>query len=191
MWSLTWISPAWVTTVINEKENSYQIHFQIRVLQESLDQMSHELILPGKTDGCLGVQVVLGVSCPRSCCGVAEAPARRRAEVGRDLCRAPGQGARSWLPRTVSLGMSLRMEPHSLSGQPAPALSHPHSKKIPPCVQTAALVFQLVPVASGPVTGSLWKEPGSVLFTSSLQVIIHGGEITPNVYFSIALKAWD
>ena len=36
-----------------------------------------------------------------------------------------------------------------------------------------------MPVASGPVTGHHWKEPGSVLFASSLQVFIHIDEIPP------------
>ena len=52
-----------------------------------------------------------------------------------------------------------------------PVLGHPHSKKsvswssVPP-------MFQFVPIASGPVAGHHWKEPGSISFAPSLQVFI-------------------
>lgn len=39
---------------------------------------------------------------------------------------------------------------NNLSGQPLPGISHPHSKNV---FQGEHPVFQVVPVASGPVTG--------------------------------------
>ena len=42
--------------------------------------------------------------------------------------------------------------------------------KVFPDVQREPPVLQLVPIVPGPVTGHHWKEPGSVLFASSLQV---------------------
>lgn len=34
-------------------------------------------------------------------------------------------------------------------------------------------MFWFVPIASGPVTGHLWKELDSVVFISSLQMFVH------------------
>ena len=42
---------------------------------------------------------------------------------------------------------------HNLPGQPIPMFSVPHSEKMFPDVRTEPLVFQSVPIASGPVTG--------------------------------------
>lgn len=38
-------------------------------------------------------------------------------------------------------------------------------------------MFQFVPIASGLVTGHLWKEPGSIPLAPSLQVLMHIDEI--------------
>ena len=40
-------------------------------------------------------------------------------------------------------------------------------------------MFQSVPIASGPVTGHDQKEPGSILFVPSLQVLLYIDEIPP------------
>ena len=37
--------------------------------------------------------------------------------------------------------------------KPVPVLSHPHSRKVFPAVQRESLVFQVVPITAGPVTG--------------------------------------
>ena len=57
---------------------------------------------------------------------------------------------------------------HNPYGQPVKVLSHLHSEKVSPDVQMELHLFQFVPIASSPVTGHHWKEPGSVLFTPSL-----------------------
>jgi len=54
-----------------------------------------------------------------------------------------------------------------------------HRKKVFPDVQWEPPVFVFVPTASGPVTGHHWKEPGSVLFTSSVQVFAYIEKIPP------------
>lgn len=43
---------------------------------------------------------------------------------------------------------------HILSGQPFPMLSQPHHKKVFPDVVTEPAVFQVMLIASGPVTGN-------------------------------------
>lgn len=57
--------------------------------------------------------------------------------------------------------------PHIVSGQPVALLSHSVSEKGFPDSQMEPPVFQIVPVASGRVTGYCWEEPGSVLFSIS------------------------
>ena len=42
---------------------------------------------------------------------------------------------------------------HNLPGQSVPVLGHPHSEKMFPDVQKEPPVFQVVPTASGPVSG--------------------------------------
>jgi len=42
---------------------------------------------------------------------------------------------------------------HNMPWQPVPVLSHPHTEKVFPDVQREPLMFQCVPIASGPVTG--------------------------------------
>ena len=64
---------------------------------------------------------------------------------------------------------------HNLLGQPAPVLTNPPSKKKKN--QLFSDVFQLMLIASGPITGHHWQEPGSVLFALSLQVFRHIDEI--------------
>ena len=54
-----------------------------------------------------------------------------------------------------------------------PVFSHPHSERVFPDIQRGFPVFQFVPIASSPVTGHHWKEPGCILFASSLKVFIH------------------
>ncbi|KAK4829959.1 hypothetical protein QYF61_008090 [Mycteria americana] len=56
-------------------------------------------------------------------------------------------------------------------------------KEVFPDVQAALPVFQVVPIASCPLTGHYWKEPGSVLFKSSLQVFIHMHKIPLSLLF--------
>ena len=43
---------------------------------------------------------------------------------------------------------------HKLSGQPVPVPGHPHSKKVLPDVLAEPALFQVVLIASGPVTGN-------------------------------------
>jgi len=50
---------------------------------------------------------------------------------------------------------------HHLPGQPVPVLGPPHSDKVFADVQREPPGYRFVPVASGPVTGHCWKEPGS------------------------------
>jgi len=53
-----------------------------------------------------------------------------------------------------------------------------------PDVQREPPMFQFVAMASCPVAGHHWKEPGSVTFTPSLQVFIHIDEIPSSLLFS-------
>jgi len=62
---------------------------------------------------------------------------------------------------------------YSLPGQ----LSH--CKILFPDVQREAPVFQVVPIASGPVTGHHSKKPGSIFIAPSLQVFLYIGKILP------------
>lgn len=63
---------------------------------------------------------------------------------------------------------------HSLPGQPVPLLINPHRKKKKkvPDLQRGPSVFQFMPIASSPVTGHQWKEPGSLFLVSSLQIFL-------------------
>lgn len=54
---------------------------------------------------------------------------------------------------------------HGLFGQPVSVLSFLHSTQVLPDGHKEPPVLQSVPSASGPGTGHLWQEPGSVLFT--------------------------
>ena len=71
---------------------------------------------------------------------------------------------------------------HGFSGQPVPVISHFHSKKAFPDIWAEPLVFQFVPIDSGPVTGHHWKESGSTLLAPSLQVFIYTDEIPPKPF---------
>ena len=71
---------------------------------------------------------------------------------------------------------------HNLSGHPVLVVSHPHSEKKIPYVQRDPPVFPWVPIASCPVTGYHWKEPGSILFAPSLQVFVYIGKI-PHIHW--------
>ena len=84
----------------------------------------------------------------------------RMVEVGRDLwrssCLAPllKQGhlelvAQDHVQMVFEYLQGGRL--HNPSGQPLPALSHPHRKKVFPDVQLCP-AFQFVPIASSPVT---------------------------------------
>lgn len=59
---------------------------------------------------------------------------------------------------------------YCLSGQPVPALRHPHSKEVlyhvP--VELELLTFQFMPITSCPVDGHHQKEPGPTLLTLAL-----------------------
>lgn len=52
---------------------------------------------------------------------------------------------------------------HNLPGQSVPVFDQPHSKKLFSDVHTEPPVFWFLCIASCPVTGQHWKEPGSVL----------------------------
>jgi len=73
---------------------------------------------------------------------------------------------------------------HNHPGQPVLVLRHRHSEKGFPDVQREPLVFWFLAIATGPVTGHHWEEPGSVLFAPSLQVFIQTDEILPSLLFS-------
>ena len=68
---------------------------------------------------------------------------------------------------------------HNLPGQAVAVLGHPHRRTVFSDVHREPPVFQFVPIAFGPVTGHQWKEPGSVLFSPSLQVFIYIDDISP------------
>ena len=66
---------------------------------------------------------------------------------------------------------------HHLPGQPVPVLGHPDSAEAFPDVQRDPPVPQFVLMASGPIPGHPWAEPGCVLSAPSLQVSTRAGEI--------------
>ena len=63
---------------------------------------------------------------------------------------------------------------HHLPGHPVPVLSHLDSEKMFPDAQREPPVFQLVPIASGPVIG-----PGSRIFTPCPQAFMYIEKIYP------------
>lgn len=72
---------------------------------------------------------------------------------------------------------------HKLNGQHVPVLCHPHSDKVISNVQREPPMFQVLPIASCPIVEYHWAEPGSVLFTCSLQVFPFIDEILLNLLF--------
>jgi len=111
---------------------------------------------------------------------------RRLAEVGRDFWRLSGpttllkqghpeQVAQDRIQAAFEYLQGWRL--HHLSGHPVPGLSHHHSVKVFPDVQREPPVSQFVPIASCPVTGHCWKEPGSVLCAPSLQLFVYVDEV--------------
>lgn len=103
----------------------------------------------------------------------------RVTEVGRHLWRSSGGGhtiqnkvslsrvlssVSSWV-FNVSKGITLGII-HSISGRCLPVFDHPHKKGFS-YIYTEFSVFQFVPVASHPVIGHHWAEPGCLFFTSS------------------------
>lgn len=56
-------------------------------------------------------------------------------------------------------------------------LSYPHSEEVFLLVRREPLTSHFVPIASSPVTGHHWNEPGSVLWVPSVQGLIHIGKI--------------
>lgn len=70
------------------------------------------------------------------------------------------------------------------SGQPVLVLCHSHSTEVLPDGWREPSVFQFVPVASWPGTEHHWKEPGSVLFAPSLQLLIDTDMISLSFPFS-------
>lgn len=63
---------------------------------------------------------------------------------------------------------------HNLPEQPVPLPIDPQSKKKKKSSWSSegTLVFQFMPIASSPVTGHHWKEPGSLFLLSSLQIFL-------------------
>lgn len=52
------------------------------------------------------------------------------------------------------------------------------------CIWAEFSIFEFVPIASGPVPGHHWKEPGHVFFGLSFQVFIHINRIPLNLPFT-------
>lgn len=50
-------------------------------------------------------------------------------------------------------------------------------------VQTEFLVLQFVPIAACPVIGHHWEEPGSILFTPFLEVLLNIDKMLPELAF--------
>lgn len=66
--------------------------------------------------------------------------------------------------------------------QPVPMLCHLHSKKVLPSIQSEHPVLQFVPIISCPGNEYHWKELGSVLCASSLQVFVRIDKIPPEPF---------
>jgi len=100
--------------------------------------------------------------------------------VGRDLCGSPSPTpcpsriTQSRLHSTVArgVGTSPEKETPQPSGQPGPGLCHPQREEVLPRVQLELPLPQFVPVAPCPVAGHHCKEPGPVLLTPPLQILI-------------------
>lgn len=56
---------------------------------------------------------------------------------------------------------------------------HLHSKDLLPDVQMETAVFHFVPTASWPDTWHHFKEPCSIIFAFSLQVLVHIDKLPP------------
>lgn len=98
----------------------------------------------------------------------------------------------SQLPRTVSRQfLSISKDGGCVvsgqSGQSVPVLSHSQSKKVFWCSEGTP-VFHFVPVDSGPGTGHLWKETGSVPYAPSRQVFVYSDEIPLSFLWSSLLS---
>ena len=97
----------------------------------------------------------------------------RMVEVGKDLWKSPCPQpvpkqepiAQHRVQTAVEYLQGWRL--HSLPEHPVPMLSRPHSKK---CFLGEPSMCPFVPIATCPVTGHLWKGPGSVLSAPSLWV---------------------
>ncbi|KAK4806816.1 hypothetical protein QYF61_005612 [Mycteria americana] len=76
---------------------------------------------------------------------------------------------------------------HNLSGQPFPVLSHPHSQKVFPDVQTEPPVFHFVPTASCPAKQSRLSPP--LLICEVLQSLnhFHGPSLDSLQYVHVSL----
>ena len=99
---------------------------------------------------------------------------------GDHLVQPPCSSRVSWsrLPRTMSsqvLNVSNDGDA-TTSGQPVPMFNHSHSEVFS-YVQAEFPVFHFVPIASLPVTGHHWEEPGCVCFTPSHRISINFGMI--------------
>lgn len=93
----------------------------------------------------------------------------------------------------------------SKDGDSTTSMGHLHQCSITLSVKKCFLVFGenlpefwLVPVASSPVSGHHWNEPGSISFVPSLQVFIDMGEILLGLLFSglsslrcLSLFSWE
>lgn len=82
---------------------------------------------------------------------------QRTVEVRKELWRSPSSSLCSSMATYSLLPRSMFQTPfeylqgegfHNLTGQPGPVLSHPHSYKVSPHVQTEVLMFQFVPIFS-------------------------------------------
>jgi len=62
-----------------------------------------------------------------------------------------------------------------------PEFSCPYSAEVCPDVQRERSVFLFVPIASCSIAAHHWIEPGSVLLTPSLQVLMDTDEILLNL----------
>ena len=106
-------------------------------------------------------------------------------EVRRHFWKSSGRDTYSQLPRMVSR-QSLNISKEEI--QPLWATSSsawsPSHENVFPGVQSESRMFQLVPIASGPFTKHHWKEPGSALFASSLQVLLYIDEMPPWAFSS-------
>lgn len=85
-----------------------------------------------------------------------------------------------------------------VSGQPVPVFSRQYSKEVLPDVYMITFMFELVFIASCPVTGHRCKETGSIFIASFLQVVIYTDEIvsesfllTLNISKFLSLSLWE
>lgn len=144
--------------------------------------MSTVACLKSQVSTCACISVLGPPVCSQNCGMV---------EVGRNIWRSPGPTSliKQYLLELViqdhvreALEHLQGGRLHNPTGQPVPELSHLHSEKAFPDSQTEPPMLQLVPIVSCPVTEHHWKDPGYILFSSSLQVFIYMGEMPPETF---------